>query len=534
MPKSKFYMPDWLQHQPYNKPDAADYAFVKITNQILDLIYSPAAQPIANALTEEAQKALAHLLASYLEDVVSNTNIFRAFTTERHKLYNRTLPFYSCHNYDNDEINLVDVRFLIWYFFANLEEDVLMFSPHNQKILYFADQVYVILDQAYETVPENTKLYHFLHLPDRKVSFYEIRSLMGWLFCSGFLFRHNTYKINNQIDDQAEIIENKLSTQDWHEFKNEIQDTFIWNEHCSLLAYRASTWLALILGDNHPLHQALLDVSFKKRGIHEYLRKTSDKIYFKHVATEAEIEVMSGGIQFVDQLNRVGQLWTIAFVSFNNSWWNSGMSYDIPWDADRILDEKNDPYQRSLHGGTIAERLAVIQQQQNLFEQFNEGSLIHYYLSGAEAKEFITKWSEFYNNSLKLSAKEIAKSIKAFRKKGITQEQVSFGDSFPEEAGLVFFNPNVGIEVLTADLTWIPDPNNPYLKPPINERAFIELLFNPVFSKEIFEYLWNKQTHLTLSFPGKPPDPCLNENIDFFQRFNKYDSYNDEPKSYIV
>jgi len=77
---------------------------------------------------------------------------------------------------------------------------------------------------------------------------------------------------------------------------------------------------------------------------------------------------------------------------------------------------------------------------------------------------------------------------------------------------------------------WIPDSDNLYQTEPSDLKAFFNLLFQPDFSKDLFNYLWNKQKGIILHFPGHPPDTCLHKNIDFMLRFWKYKSYYEEPK----
>ena len=56
-------------------------------------------------------------MAAYFEDVISGMGIWRAFILTHKELYGKYLPFYTPddHYYD-DEVNLEDVRFLLWHY----------------------------------------------------------------------------------------------------------------------------------------------------------------------------------------------------------------------------------------------------------------------------------------------------------------------------------------------------------------------------------------------------------------------------------
>lgn len=55
-------------------------------------------------------------LTSYLEDLVSGSELWNSFVRKHTKLYDKPLPFYVTEDYAEEEINNEDICFLIWYF----------------------------------------------------------------------------------------------------------------------------------------------------------------------------------------------------------------------------------------------------------------------------------------------------------------------------------------------------------------------------------------------------------------------------------
>ncbi|WP_420832875.1 DUF3843 family protein [Treponema putidum] len=126
--------------------------------------------------SKECLKDIAIVSASYLEDVVSGLGIFKSFRKKHKELYNTHIPFCTrdsffpedfegeygevstqdC-DYEEDNINFQDVRFLIWYITCvNYAVSGVVF-PQNLKILFMAYKVFDLLSKEYDNAPSNTE-----------------------------------------------------------------------------------------------------------------------------------------------------------------------------------------------------------------------------------------------------------------------------------------------------------------------------------------------------------------------------------------
>ena len=110
----KIYPKKWLELHPYKQTNSVDQYYVGIANEIHKRLYS---STIADAFEEEENIRYTSLcLAAWFEDVISQTGIWQAFTAECRKRYGAYLPFYPIKgDYFPDEINLEDIRFLLWH-----------------------------------------------------------------------------------------------------------------------------------------------------------------------------------------------------------------------------------------------------------------------------------------------------------------------------------------------------------------------------------------------------------------------------------
>ncbi|MBL7111164.1 MAG: DUF3843 family protein [Bacteroidales bacterium] len=105
---------------------------MELANRLRKIIISEKHDDLVSLLEEEDEKDnLCCCIACYLEDIVSETGIWQAFTRQHRGLYGKDLPFYHTVDYYHDEINLEDIYFLLWHFFSTVLYDEMIISPLN-------------------------------------------------------------------------------------------------------------------------------------------------------------------------------------------------------------------------------------------------------------------------------------------------------------------------------------------------------------------------------------------------------------------
>ena len=532
-------MLDWLAMHPYQKAGHADYAYLQISNELLTLILNGHHKILWDIFDDDTPKTLALFLTSYFEDVISGTRIFRAFSDEHFRLYGKWVPFYEPEEYLTDEINPEDIRFLIWLFFADTDPRDIIITPHDPQLQLLADEVFWALQAHFETAPENPEIKSFLALDDKQLSYYDLRYILGWLFTDCYLFFQNQNPLLTEYHDAREYYRSMNADIDGYQIKHEVQDHFLLTHRSPLLAHRGPYWLALILGDQHPLYHDLIKLSERKTGLFEF--KGTESItdqteptthyLFEHVATTTLIKVNEKILSRPEDFVKPGQLYYIGFVNWKGEWWQSGIYFTLKWSADLILDMKNDIEQQALFQESSERRLEHTREQSGKFASFNNGQLIWYFRHPEEADEMIRLFTETYNKSLNLSKKSDRDIERKLLKKGIVTGKKMADDDFEGKPGFLFYNPDVGIEVLTlGDMSDFPDPDNPDFQGSFDGDDMIRFLSEPAHSPGLIHYILNKWESPQLIFPGIDQDPSLADNLDFMLRWWHPDKYFVDPK----
>ncbi|WP_288911520.1 DUF3843 family protein [uncultured Bacteroides sp.] len=150
---NKLYTKDWLKLHPYKQVDSVDQYYTKIANQIY-LILKKTLQD----KNTEFMGDLSLRIAAWFEDVISRTGIWETFTEQCERLYGSRLPFYPLgDDYYPDEVNVEDIRFLLWHFYQRQITGEAL-NPENPGIAEAADKIFALLSKEYERAPENERM----------------------------------------------------------------------------------------------------------------------------------------------------------------------------------------------------------------------------------------------------------------------------------------------------------------------------------------------------------------------------------------
>lgn len=197
MQTTKLYIKDWLAIHPYTRQLATDKYFVDLSNHLYNVCPLTDIPPIL-------KKKLCLYSAAYLEDIISELGLWKAFTIRHKELYGTTLPFYaiSAENL-NEEIKEEDIRFILWNTLAKAPYKHPYASPLAPAIKETARLFFQLLDEAYETAPANEVLSNYFS------SFKEQReadSKLKWLFGHTYLTEPSVQEYIDQITDEDRFI----------------------------------------------------------------------------------------------------------------------------------------------------------------------------------------------------------------------------------------------------------------------------------------------------------------------------------------
>ena len=467
----KIYPKKWLELHPYKQTNSVDQYYVGIANEIHKRLYS---STIADAFEEEENIRYTSLcLAAWFEDVISQTGIWQAFTAECRKRYGAYLPFYPIKgDYFPDEINLEDIRFLLWHHIQYLCRGISAINPENPGIEQTAQEIYGLLAEEYETAPENERMQEFLyHSALGEADFFRYREILDWFHYQCYFNIENV----GQCRDEAERL------LDYEKITPEMAETLIYATRTSLtfkgrrnlLSLTSPEWLALI-GNAHPEHQLWGKVKVRENSCY-LLEKEDDRyLYVKDLCSEdeGEFKITKKSLNLSAIRSReVGKSTLICeLIYFGNAWWQCGM----------LLENKYDQ--------KMAEYVDDLTKQK---EKTNEKAAFHDFIKASGGKSFVfcqsqEEISDFLLNKMGYGLKE----------------DLDIPRIHTETGAMLMANPHTGLHIQFKLCECIKSPDNPNYNKEEAEKNAIMFIVNP----NIIPY----QLSCILQDEGMLPDAYLN------------------------
>ena len=467
----KIYPKKWLELHPYKQTNSVDQYYVGIANEIHKRLYS---STIADAFEEEENIRYTSLcLAAWFEDVISQTGIWQAFTAECRKRYGAYLPFYPIKgDYFPDEINLEDIRFLLWHHIQYLCRGISAINPENPGIEQTAQEIYGLLAEEYETAPENERMQEFLyHSAMGEEDFFHYREILDW-------FHYQCYfNIENvaQCRDEAERL------LDDEKITPEMAETLIYATRTSLtfkgrrnlLSLTSPEWLALI-GKAHPEHQLWGKVKARENSCYLLEKEDDEFLYVKDLCSEdeGEFKITKKSLNLSAIRSReVGKSTLICeLIYFGNTWWQCGM----------LLENKYDQ--------KMAEYVDDLTKQK---EKTNEKAAFHDFIKASGGKSFVfcqsqEEISDFLLNKMGYGLKE----------------DLDIPRIHTETGAMLMANSHTGLHIQFKLCECIKSPDNPYYNKEEAEKNAIMFIVNP----DVIPY----QLSCILQDEGMLPDAYLN------------------------
>ena len=188
MAKKNFLYPaDWVKTKPYMAVDSVDIYYTGIANRIYDILKETKLDAIFN--TPHSMRTAVMSLTGWFEDVISQNGIWQAFTNECEQMYGKKLPFYPLgDNYYPDEINQEDIQFLLWHNLQTVTRTQRIINPTSPVLMLAAEFIYHMLEDEYETAPENERLHQFIYASvDKEVACAHYVEVATWFHYKSFI-----------------------------------------------------------------------------------------------------------------------------------------------------------------------------------------------------------------------------------------------------------------------------------------------------------------------------------------------------------
>ena len=467
----KIYPKKWLELHPYKQTNSVDQYYVGIANEIHKRLYS---STIADAFEEEENIRYTSLcLAAWFEDVISQTGIWQAFTAECRKRYGAYLPFYPIKgDYFPDEINLEDIRFLLWHHIQYLCRGISAINPENPGIEQTAQEIYGLLAEEYETAPENERMQKFLyHSAMGEEDFFRYREILDWFHYQCYF---NIENVAQYRDEAERLLDDEKITP-------EMAETLIYATRTSLtfkgrrnlLSLTSPEWLALI-GKAHPEHQLWGKVKARENRCYLLEKEDDEYLYVKDLCSEdeSEFKITKKSLNLSAIRSReVGKSTLICeLIYFGNAWWQCGM----------LLENKYDQ--------KIAEYVDDLTKQK---EKTNEKAAFHDFIKASGGKSFVFCQSQEEISDFLLNKMEYG-----------LKEDLDIPRIHTETGAMLMANPHTGLHIQFKLCECIKSPDNPNYNKEEAEKNAIMFIVNP----DIIPY----QLSCTLQDEGMLPDAYLN------------------------
>ena len=467
----KIYPQKWLELHPYKQTNSVDQYYVGIANEIHKRLYS---STIADAFEEEENIRYTSLcLAAWFEDVISQTGIWQAFTAECRKRYGAYLPFYPIKgDYFPDEINLEDIRFLLWHHIQYLCRGISAINPENPGIEQTAQEIYGLLAEEYETAPENERMQKFLyHSAMGEEDFFRYREILDWFHYQCYF---NIENVAQYRDEAERLLDDEKITP-------EMAETLIYATRTSLtfkgrrnlLSLTSPEWLALI-GKAHPEHQLWGKVKARENSCYLLEKEDDEFLYVKDLCSEdeGEFKITKKSLNLSAIRSREAGKSTLIceLIYFGNAWWQCGM----------LLENKYDQ--------KMAEYVDDLTKQK---EKTNEKATFHDFIKASGGKSFVfcqsqEEISDFLLNKMGYGLKE----------------DLDIPRIHTETGAMLMANPHTGLHIQFKLCECIKSPDNPNYNKEEAEKNAIMFIVNP----DIIPY----QLSCILQDEGMLPDAYLN------------------------
>lgn len=467
----KIYPKKWLELHPYKQTNSVDQYYVGIANEIHKRLYS---STIADAFEEEENIRYTSLcLAAWFEDVISQTGIWQAFTAECRKRYGAYLPFYPIKgDYFPDEINLEDIRFLLWHHIQYLCRGISAINPENPGIEQTAQEIYGLLAEEYETAPENERMQEFLyHSAMGEEDFFRYREILDWFHYQCYF---NIENVAQYRDEAERLLDDENITPDMAEtliYATRTSLTF--KGRRNLLSLTSPEWLALI-GKAHPEHQLWGKVKARENSCYLLEKEDDEYLYVKDLCSEdeGEFKITKKSLNLSAIRSReVGKSTLICeLIYFGNAWWQCGM----------LLENKYDQ--------KIAEYVDDLTKQK---EKTNEKAAFHDFIKASGGKSFVFCQSQEEISDFLLNKMEYG-----------LKEDLDIPRIHTETGAMLMANPHTGLHIQFKLCECIKSPDNPNYNKEEAEKNAIMFIVNP----DVIPY----QLSCILQDEGMLPDAYLN------------------------
>lgn len=525
--QNAIYLNDWSNYKPFQISSPTDTYYLKVSNQILKKLLSE--KLVCAPFSKETMKILSIVATCYLEDVVSNFNIFNSFREKHKELYGKNFPFYFEEDYIESEVNFSDVQFLVWYVLTIQEwkeqgEEILV-SHESNRLILCSKMIYKIIEEEFEFVPENENFYKI------NEHFNEDTGIIRG-FCWEIAKTNYLYGIG--FNRNYAVLQQNLKAFKNHEsyailaYQQEVE--FGMKSRSNLLAMDIFEITGRILGKTTPFYEAITAIDPDKYYFtsFKFLKIENGFISLEHISTKKRIKLIEKSFPQTEILT-ISNCMNIGVVKTIDGWSFCGISSVTTLDSKQIEkicdDEKMTVFDFDEDDKT--KNLSQLQEQSTFFKKLHKQSFV--IVPKNEVGNFYYNYhNEYYK---KFAPIDLLDAIKKEKCNNVLNEMKAF-EVDAENDACFYFNPKAGFEIYNDLGECLPINNNPYFKE-VKTQDVDDLILNDFYSTEFFNEVVDLYFEKGVYAQNVEFTFTRNE-FDFLKRFYSNESYKTKSRLKIL
>lgn len=511
--KDKVFLQDWLSFHPYESSVNSDFYYLRLSNEILEVLLAEGWDYWDGLLEAEELKELACFIACYFEDVISGPGLWRCFTTAMEDLYDHPLPFFQINqdNYYAEEINMDDICFLLWYFVSMKRGDKFLVSPLFNELSDIHEGIMAILEREYEKAPENSILQELYTIPPDEDDFIELNRFLRWIVLESWLFFFHADDLELLVKAQIKKWDKEGPAPDQVDmYIYDITDSFVHSTQTSLLALYAKEWLALLAGKDHSLYAAIRGLGEKKSGYYLFEGSGNEGVFlFRHLATDKMLEVSERSMDLPRDLEAGCSVVYAGFIRWRDYWWLSGTLLEYSKNRKKDVGHEILKQERLMFQNLDDFDSKENKKKHAAFLKFNEGKPMVFRANMADMEVFVSEFLEYFFG----------------KKQSVTYKDPGMREVPDYVPGMLFSSAVSGIHTVYGLNTCVPDDENPWYDEKEAKDDAERILHSPHLNGEWVHHLLANYFIPTPEFPGLRENNLFSENMDFMLRFWKRKAY---------
>lgn len=335
----KIFPKDFMSFMPYDLADSTDLYYTGLANKVMGILEKRLGGSGIIDDREDMQLASIYFTL-WFEDICSGIGIWKTVTGEFRKRYGTSLPFYDMTEYYQGEVNVQDLALLLWHLLIVSGDAGRVYNPENTELVSLAAELAGLFDGEYETAPENSRLYDYVHNPEVSADWWTCRDLMEWFLMSSYAFVGADMELDDRVESSQymdiDISPDKVSYLS-------VTD-MMFNYRKNLLSFTVPQWLEKITGN-----RVFGDICRNEQSIYRFKGLAGDVFMLEDMTDGREYRVMrdSVGERSLAALYPGKTVLYTNLVSFQGKYYISGLMSsfkdDIGLDADvkRIREERD-------------------------------------------------------------------------------------------------------------------------------------------------------------------------------------------------